>query len=392
MKRLFVAATLAVSVSACSGGGGGGSGSVPVTPGGTGGTPVTVSPVQSSPSPGPAQSSPPIASAALNVTPYNPNQIASNRIVNVPMTTSDLASVGTVERSALHILPVAGSSPATLTYSASRKPLKTRRASAITNNPFDVLYYGGTVIGGALQHPLLVNTNYNNCQVTQNSTTTCWGKPGLTASDLSASEYLRNVLAQYTNLAQPNRYPRGDQGFLSFNVLAPRPGVHNPVVGESDILLMVYNAAVQFGFGYGHIYHVFLPPNIDTCIDLRASCYSPDNSSSFTFCGYHSSVLVGGQRMIYTVEPYQDVRGCGFTGGVNTDQSGDDLVDSTANTLTHELFETITDPDPGNGWVTPAGNEIGDTCVGYFTTVNLNGNPYTVQSMWSDGSHLCTNG
>lgn len=390
MKRVFVAAIVAVAVTACSGGGGGGS--MPAVQGSNAGTPVTVTPIQSSPSPGPTQSSPPSASAALNVTPYDPRQSGSNRTVSVAMTTSNLASVGTVERGGLHIFPVAGSRPATLTYSASRKPLTTRRASTITNNPFDVLYYGGAVIGGALQHPLLVNTNYSNCQVTPSSTTTCWGKPGLTASDLSASEYVRNVLAQYTNLAQPNRYPRGDQGFINFNVLSPRPGVRNPVIGESDILLIVYNAAVQLGFGYGHIYHVFLPPNVDTCIDLQAACYSPDSSASFVFCGYHSSVLVGGQRMIYTVEPYQDVRGCGFTGGVNTDGGGDDLVDSTANTLTHELFETITDPDPGNGWLSPAGNEIGDACVGYFTTVNLNGTPYTVQSMWSDGSHLCTNG
>lgn len=391
MKRLFVVATLVVSMAACSGGGGGGN--VPAAPGGSGGTPVTVTPVQSTPSPAPGQSAPPAtAGSSLNVTPYNPTQTGSNRIVNVPMTTSNLASVGSVERSNLHIFPVAGTSPATLTYSAARKPLTARRASTVTTNtPFDVLYYGGPVIGGALQHPLLVNTNYNNCHVTPNSSTTCWGKPGLTASDLSASEYLRTVLAQYTSLSQANRYPRGDQGFLDISVLAPRPGIRNPVVGESDILLMVYNAASQFGFGYGHIYHVFLPPNIDTCFDQEAACYSPDNPSSFVFCAYHSSVVVGGQRMIYTVEPYQDVRGCGFTGGVNT-VNGDDLVDSTANALTHELFETITDPVPGSGWISPSGNEIGDLCVGYFTTLNLNGNNYTVQSMWSDLSGLCTNG
>jgi hypothetical protein len=391
MKRGFVIAVLAVAVSACSGGSGG---SIPGATGtaGTGGTPVNVSPVQSSPSPSPLQSSQPSAGAALQVTPYNSNQVGSSRIVNVAMTTSSLASLGNIERGGVHILPVTGTSPSVRTYSAGRKPVSARRLSTVTNTPFDVLYYGGAVIGGALQHPLLVNTNYNNCLVTPSSSTTCWGKPGLTASDISASEYLRSVLVQYTNLSQANRYPRGDQGFLNVSVLAPRPGVQNPVMGESDILLMVYNAAVQFGFGYGHIYHVFLPPNIDTCIDLTSACYSPDNSRSFVFCGYHSSVVVGGQKMIYTVEPYQDVRGCGFTGGVNTTSNGDDLVDSTANTLTHELFEVITDPDPGNGWINPSGYEIGDLCEGYFTTVNMNGSAYTVQSMWSNALRLCTNG
>lgn len=386
MQRVFVIALVAVALSACSGGGGAGS-----VPGSTGTTalPLTVSPVQSSPSPGPVQSAPPSSGAALQVTPWDPNQQSSTRIVNVPMTTTSLASVGTVERGSAHIMPVAGTSPATLTYSASRMPLTMRRTSG-ANTPFDVVYYGGAVIGGALQHPLLVNTNYNNCQVTPSSTTTCWGKPGLTASDLSASEYLRTQLQQYTNLSQANRYPRGDQGFLSLGVLSPRAGIRNPVVGESDILLLVYNAALQFGFGYGHIYHVFLPPNIDTCFDRSAVCYSPDNFSSFGFCGYHSSVVVGGQKMVYTVEPYQDVPGCNFS-GVNT-VNGDDVIDPTANTLTHELFETITDPDPGTGWQSPSGNEVADNCAWYLYTLNLNGSYYTVQSTWSNIYGLCTTG
>ncbi len=254
-------------------------------------------------------------------------------------------------------------------------------------------YHGGVIIGGAQQHAILVSTNYENCYVDPSAPSTCWGVPGTNQTDLGASAYLNSVLNQYTNLNQINRYTRGTQAFVTLNVLTSHPGIRNPVIDESDLLLLAYNAASQLGFGYGHIYHIFLPPNTDTCFDQTAQCYSPDNPSSFTFCAYHSSVNFGnGKNIIYTVEPYQDVFGCGFTGGINTTSSGDDLIDSTMNALTHELFETISDPDVGTAWINPAGDEIADICAGHFTTINMNGHNYTVQSMWSNAIHLCTNG
>ena len=59
--------------------------------------------------------------------------------------------------------------------------------------------------------------------------------------------------------------------------------------GENDILGIVHAAAKIAGTGYTHIYHVFIPKGVDTCMD-EGPCYSPDNGNSFVFCAYHFTV------------------------------------------------------------------------------------------------------
>lgn len=111
----------------------------------------------------------------------------------------------------------------------------------------------------------------------------------------------------------------------------------------------MHAVASKEGSGYGHIYHVFLPPGQDECFSHPSKvCYSPDDPKTFVFCAYHSSVQfkdIG--HVLYSVEPFQDVPGCSVRPGTPNGQ----LADSTNNSLSHELFETISDPD-GNTWIT----------------------------------------
>jgi hypothetical protein len=102
--------------------------------------------------------------------------------------------------------------------------------------------------------------------------------------------------------------------------------------------------------GTDHIYSVFLPPGVDTCFSQTA-CNDND------FCGYHSAMTVNGTQVLYSNEPYPDLQGC------NTGQSpnGNAWADTAVKTESHELSEAITDPF-GDGWIDPAGNEIGDEC------------------------------
>ena len=125
---------------------------------------------------------------------------------------------------------------------------------------------------------------------------------------------------------------------------------------------------------------MFLPKGVDTCFDLTNICYSPDNPPSFVFCAYHGSVTFSDiGHVLITVEPFQNVNGC----SVATPSPNGALVDSTANVLSHELFESITDPDPPGtvtdivngkfGWIAlnsliEFGAEIGDICEGPFST------------------------
>ena len=118
--------------------------------------------------------------------------------------------------------------------------------------------------------------------------------------------------------------------------------------------------------------------------------YSPDKPENFFFCAYHSSADTDIGHLLYTVEPYQDVPGCNDPPTTPNGQ----LVDSTNDTHSHELFETISDPDRDARWnATPSvigveGEEIGDECV--FTTAPPNSPPpvYGDPSVFTIGEHI----
>jgi hypothetical protein len=168
---------------------------------------------------------------------------------------------------------------------------------------------------------------------------------------------------------------------------------------RADIDSVVHAAAKLDGGGYGRIYHIYLPKGTDTCADhADTMCYSPDVPSVFVFCAYHASDTfsdVG--KVLFSVEPFQDIPGC----AVALPSPNGQLADSTNSVLSHELFETITDPD-GTGWFTfaslpEAGNEIGDICHGIgnsaqeeiVPTFLINGKRYEVQLEYSNTYHAC---
>jgi hypothetical protein len=173
------------------------------------------------------------------------------------------------------------------------------------------------------------------------------------------------------------------------------------VLGQNDILSIVHAAATKLGISdsYYNIIHVFLPNGVDTCFDLTTICYSPDNYSSFAFCAYHGAVWFNDiGHILYTVEPYQNVPGC--QAAPPTPNAS--LVDSTASVLSHELFETITDPDLNAWWsdvsLIEQGEEIGDICeatgngAGQFLnpTFLVGGKNYKIQLEYSNKYHGCT--
>ena len=374
MKRLSILIAVCLTFAAC--GGGGGSSPVPAANSTANGTAngTTNSPTATSTTPPSTGFAP--TSLPLNVSAYTPTVSVDRNDAHV--TNLAIPQGGALappaQASKVHIFPV---------QSGTTPSVNSRRPATFINNPFDMSYFGGTVVGGAVSHNIYVSTNYRNCA------STCWGTPAQFLTDLGASTFISH-LDQYIGLNTTNRYTKGNSYAFTVGLASSNPAFRNPVISQDTILLLVYYASLTEGTGYGHIFHVFLHPNLDTCIDFSASCYSPDNSRTFTFCAYHGSVDYGGGRLVYTVEPYQDVPGCSVSGGPNA-VSGDDLIDSTASTLSHEMFESITDPN-GTGWFNfKTGDEIGDPCEGYLYSANLNGTNYAVQSEDSNLDHACIN-
>ena len=239
--------------------------------------------------------------------------------------------------------------------------------------PGDVTYLGGAVVPSAESHAIYLMPE-DNCFSIAN----CWGNPEGFLTDLANSDFV-HLLDQYTGVS--GSYTVGPNAIIPYRQTAA-------IFTDADIQVFVHAVASKEGSGYGHIYHVFLPPGQDECFSHPShTCYSPDDPKTFAFCAYHSSVQfkdIG--HVLYSVEPFQDVPGCSVKPGTPNGQ----LADSTNNSLSHELFETISDPD-GTAWinfslVVLAGAEIGDECS--FFTVNAAGATFFDPSVFPIGSHL----
>ena len=113
------------------------------------------------------------------------------------------------------------------------------------------------------------------------------------------------------------------------------------------------------------LYFVYLPPGVTVSMGGQKSCSA--------FCGYHESI---GGKVFYAVMPFPGCSGC--AGGLAT-------LDALTSTSSHELYEAITDPIPGQGWYDDANGEIGDICA--WQTRKLD--RWTVQLEWSNKAGRC---
>jgi hypothetical protein len=218
-----------------------------------------------------------------------------------------------------------------------------------------------------------------------------WGNPERFLYDLDNS-HLIHVVDQYVGANTALRYPVGGNASIVYSLFGN-------TIYEHEIWAIVHAGAQAYGSGAGQLYHVFLPQGMDTCFDQSASCYSPDNPSTFTFCGYHDAVWFSDIGLVlFTVQPYANVPGCAAAAPNPNGQ----LADSVNSILSHETIEAITDPVPGTGWInmtslTEYGNEIADECeplgdANYDfldPTFKINGQMYEVQLEYSNAYHAC---
>ena len=378
---------LGAAVSGC---GGGGSTAVP----------TTTTPVSQNPSGG-----------SVPFSSLNMMQAASSTAVTVSSRTPALPAADISDRAPIAVTSTMGSvsqisdqSQHGFAGALKRSTSSSRRSasSVAINSPFDVSYHGGVIIGSTVQHNVFINYD-NPTRAALNF------QPARFEYDINNDGFITLLYQYLTNPGNVDstpvtgNYPKGVSVNLTDTYASPRPSSSNPYYGQLSILLAVHNAAVALGSNggssYGHVYHVFLPKNVDTCFEAplgtpTTSCYSPDNSSTFAFCAYHGSFTYSGTLYLYSVEPYQDVSGCRNNihnqALPNAADANNNPADPGYSTLSHELFETISDPR-GNAWWNQfsGGDEIGDECAEFDNFVTVNGNPYVLQSEYSDVNHLC---
>jgi hypothetical protein len=256
--------------------------------------------------------------------------------------------------------------------------------------PADLTSCGGPVLTNATMHAVFINCAPSFL---------CWGQignhptPQIFLNDYNLST-LAQVTNQYVNSSATNRYPQGNYYYTNGYKIS------NNLIQDIDIFNFL-NGLINAGAptGLGHLYHIFFQSGIDVChqtLTGSTSCYAPDNRFPHQLCGFHSFMTYnnGNNYILYTIQPYQDVALCKITGGPN------EVNDSTASTLSHEITESITNPlaNYKPAWFNTtslplAGNEIGDECqmlnVSLYPTLTVNQNQYKMQMEYSNTYHDC---
>ncbi len=106
----------------------------------------------------------------------------------------------------------------------------------------------------------------------------------------------------------------------------------------------------------------------------------PGDNSGSSYCAYHNNAGAGDTQILYGNEPYPPADDC-FMGQSPNDNPAADVSISV---LSHELNETITDPEVnGSGrpaWQDHVGYEIGDLCSWEFGPPLGSTNPSAPQS------------
>lgn len=128
-----------------------------------------------------------------------------------------------------------------------------------------------------------------------------------------------------------------------------------------------------------------------------------NESSGFctVFCGWHNHASLNGTDIKYSFVGNSQRCGPGVCEVQTVGPNGTGGADGMANVMSHELNETLTDPDL-NAWFDPNGQEVGDKCNFNFgpeftapngakADIALKGRNYLIQQNWlNSGSGGCT--
>ena len=225
----------------------------------------------------------------------------------------------------------------------------------------DLTYYGGPTVRTEKARDI-----YVNCP----SFSGCWGAPGTFLTNLASTSFI-HLLDQYTGSTANGRYTYGGGISESYNT--------SGTLQDQDIYNLVHAAAASRGTGYGAIYHVFLQQGVSQCSQAAGGCYAQQ------YCAYHGAVDFSDiGHTLYSVEPYQGISGCTSPNGR--------LADSTNSTLSHEYYETITDPDVQTNvaWYNNTLGEIGDICRNSYGSLSVGGTSFQLQQEYSNRYHRCS--
>jgi hypothetical protein len=236
----------------------------------------------------------------------------------------------------------------------------------------NLTYYGGNLVN----HATYTNVFWGSYWSTNAS-----GQTERTYLDnfmktVGPSPDFASVLTQYAQSGHPigTGVSQGDKQVTT------EPGAKIDDSAIKTTIQSWINAGLVPAPSLDQVYVLNFPPGTQITMGPDASCTN--------FCGYHSTIQTtsgSGGLIRYIVSPYPSCAGCQFESTV---------MDSSTVVLSHEMSETITDPDvvlatslgPPLGWYDSANGEIGDICAG-DPNASLLG--FRIQTEWSNADKKC---
>jgi hypothetical protein len=146
-----------------------------------------------------------------------------------------------------------------------------------------------------------------------------------------------------------------------------------------------------------HIYVLYLPKHVESCFNPGSTTTSSNACTinfepSAAYCAYHSEAT---SAAIYANMPfpiYGSATGftCGDDGvfGVIESPNGNPDADVEISPSSHEISESITDPDTATGWFDSSGFENGDECAYIFGATS--GSAGALFNQTINGGHFMT--
>jgi len=186
-------------------------------------------------------------------------------------------------------------------------------------------------------------------------------------------------------------------GYTEYDAALPHAGTVADPLQSSDI----ESAVDSFGSSAGlptatdDLYVLFMPTNVHFCTS-DGQCTFPPPGGSSSVGGWHA-VTPGGR--VYAVIGSEDTLRPGvFVPFVQPSPNGQ-AIDTMYNVLSHEMFESLTNPR-GGGWFGPYSSdekcfENGDRCNGRALSFSVIGSytldtmSFDIQQEWSNASASC---
>lgn len=170
-------------------------------------------------------------------------------------------------------------------------------------------------------------------------------------------------------------------------------------------------AANHLPINLAHVYVIYLPKQVESCFNAgsttsAANSCTINHQPSAAFCAYHSQVSNG---TVYGNLPFPIYQSStGFTCSseakfpVTETPNGNPDGDTVISTSSHEINESITDPDTTTGWFDSSGFENGDECnfvygatqgtAGALFNQVINNHDYLTQEEFSNSSFAASGG